>query len=547
MTEEQKIGPETSPFPAKSEESLSVPYSRSSHDDEKELYKLKIILRDEFKFEVSTERSLVLTEVLSRLRKLIKDWVYQTALKRKLSPETASKAGGELYVSGSLRLGVHEVCSDLDALCVVPRFVDRDEDFFGDFLTILAAHPDIENLRGIKYAYVPLIKMKFYNVDIDLLFARLRFESVEDSLKDLKDDSVLKECDDQTVYSINTYRNNDLILSLVPHQDHFMETLKFIKVWAKRRDLYSNKVGYLGGISWAILTAKICQHFPQLTPNRLLEKFFSYFCKWNWRLPVLLCDIKEPSDIQLSIKQWNPKMSEGDLQQVMPIITPAFPCVNSAFNVSKITKKILLEEFQRSARIIKKINARKPKFTWMTLFKRYDFFRKYTHYLRIDALSNNPEDHLKWEGFVASKIRLLIQELETYSQDICNIRPYTKPFVIVDAEYKYCTTFLCGFNFRDPQKLPNYNQEYIVDLRAPILKFCEKIMGLYQRPGKFINMRITHTTIEKLQGDGIRPIYFGSKKSRKQDMCIDHHNKDKIAMSVESIPLVEEFREEPAQ
>ena len=423
MIEEQKIG---NLVPS---ELHSIPRLEYSPEDEKEVCKLQIILRDEFKFVPSEERLLLTNQVLFCLRKLIKDWVHTIAIKRKMDPELAAKAGGELYISGSLRLGVNESTSDIDALCIVPYFVNRDDDFFGDFFNTLQSQSDVKDLRGIKDAYVPLIKMKFRDVDIDLLFARLRLDSITDSLKDLKDDSLLIDCDDQTINSLNTYRNNDLILTLVPNQDIFKTTLKFVKMWAKRRFLYSNKVGYLGGISWAILTAKICQLFPLLPPNRLLERFFSTFYKWHWKLPVLLCDIKSPEGVNLSIKQWNPKMSEGDQQQVMPIITPAFPCVNSAFNVSKTTKKILIEEFHRASKFTKKINAHKPGYNWMHLFKKYEPFSKYVHYLRIDVLSWSPEEHLKWCGFVESKIRLLIQELEMYSQDIYDIRPYPKAFI----------------------------------------------------------------------------------------------------------------------
>ena len=40
--------------------------------------------------------------------------------------------------------------------------------------------------------------------------------------------------------------------------DVFRETLQFVKLWAKNKGIYNNMMGYLGGISWAILVAKIC-------------------------------------------------------------------------------------------------------------------------------------------------------------------------------------------------------------------------------------------------------------------------------------------------
>ena len=39
----------------------------------------------------------------------------------------------------------------------------------------------------------------------------------------------------------------------------YRNTLQFIKLWAKNKGIYSNMMGYPGGISWAIMTCKISQ------------------------------------------------------------------------------------------------------------------------------------------------------------------------------------------------------------------------------------------------------------------------------------------------
>ena len=46
---------------------------------------------------------------------------------------------------------------------------------------------------------------------------------------------------------------------LVPDVKRFRLLLRFVKAWAKGRGLYGNIVGFLGGASWAILVAKVCQ------------------------------------------------------------------------------------------------------------------------------------------------------------------------------------------------------------------------------------------------------------------------------------------------
>ena len=46
------------------------------------------------------------------------------------------------------------------------------------------------------------------------------------------------------------------------------------------KGIYSNSLGYLGGVSWAMLVARVCQLYPNSAPATLLHKFFMVFSKW---------------------------------------------------------------------------------------------------------------------------------------------------------------------------------------------------------------------------------------------------------------------------
>jgi len=96
-------------------------------------------------------------------------------------------------------------------------------------------------------AYVPIIKMKLCGIEMDLLFARLSLTQVPEKMESLNDDNLLKNLDDKTVRSLNGCRVADHILALVPDAERFRDTLRLIKMWAKRRGIYSNVLGFFGG------------------------------------------------------------------------------------------------------------------------------------------------------------------------------------------------------------------------------------------------------------------------------------------------------------
>merc|ERR1719369_71629 len=232
--------------------------------------------------------------VLSMLNELVKRWIRETSISKNMPESLAETVGGKIYTFGSYRLGVHNKGADIDALCVAPRHILR-EDFFSSFQDMLREQEEITEVRAVPDAFAPVIKLCFDGIDIDLTFARLALKEVEDN-QDLADTMLLKNLDPKCVRSLNGCRVTDEILRQVPNVESFRLTLRCIKLWAKKHGIYSNVLGFLGGVSWAMLCARVCQLYPNASPSTLLQKFFLVFLKWQWPQPVLL---KKPEDCGL--------------------------------------------------------------------------------------------------------------------------------------------------------------------------------------------------------------------------------------------------------
>ena len=135
-------------------------------------------------------------------------------------------------------------------------------------------------------------------------------------------------------------RVTDQILRLVPNVNVFRDALRCIKLWASRkiprtcflsplslhvtitgRAIYSNVNGFLGGVAWAMLVARICQLYPNAVAGAIVSRFFIIMYQWYglqlaaldpyltsaraWPQPVLL---KQIEDGPLQVRVWNPRV-----------------------------------------------------------------------------------------------------------------------------------------------------------------------------------------------------------------------------------------------
>ncbi|XP_068612738.1 poly(A) polymerase type 3-like [Brachionichthys hirsutus] len=425
-------------------------------------------------------------DITKKLEKLFKEWLTEMCIEMNVPEIVTDNVGGKVLPFGSSVLGVDSKGADIDAVCVGPSFLERG-DFFTSFFEKLKAQKEVTNARAITKAFVPVIKLKFDGVEIDLVFAKLGRRSVPDKLNFLND-QLLRNMGTECVRSLNGYRTSAEILKLVPNVENFQLALRTIKLWAKRRNIYSNMLGFLGGISWTTLVARICQVYPNATASTLVIKFFKVYSMWEWPYTVRL---QRVDDLGYGHPFWEPRLHRPDSLHLMPIITPVYPQQNSSTNVSLSTFHIIAEEIIRGHEICQEIKQNKAE--WSKLFEEPDFLGKYKHCILLTASSATERQHLAWVSLVESQIRLLVKDLEMHAF-LSRAHVSTKSTTEAAAQGGRSTTWMIGLLF----DLRNF-KSVSVNVKDNIQNFTDNIYSKAKTTGVLEEgMHVSATCISKM-------------------------------------------------
>ncbi|KJZ76069.1 hypothetical protein HIM_04525 [Hirsutella minnesotensis 3608] len=352
-------------------------------------------------------------KVLESLQAICDEFVKRVAREKEPKNDMLLKnARGKVFTYGSFRLGVFGPGSDIDTLIVAPKYVTRDDYFklFPEMLVEMAPKGAITDLTVVTDAFVPIIKFEYSGISIDLIFSRIIQKQLSPNFQDLKDSGLLRGLDEAELRSLNGTRVTDEILTLVPEQSTFKLALRAIKLWAQRRAVYANIMGFPGGVAWAMLVARVCQLYPKAATSVIVNKFFLVMGQWRWPQPVLLKPIENGP---LPVRVWNPKVYKGDSFHLMPVITPAYPSMCATFNITRSSMAIINRELQRGLELTENIMVGKR--PWSDLFTKHTFFTAdYKYYISVTTASKDKEAHKIWSGYVESKVRMLVQKLELH-------------------------------------------------------------------------------------------------------------------------------------
>ena len=124
----------------------------------------------------------------------------------------------------------------------------------------MMGYQNITDVLRIQEAQTPIIKVKVNGISFDLLYASVDLQfinSQNDIEKMISNEQQFHKLTSISQKSFNGYLCNANIQKSVPDYQIYRNFLRIIKLWAKRRCIYSAMFGYLTGISCAVMVAKI--------------------------------------------------------------------------------------------------------------------------------------------------------------------------------------------------------------------------------------------------------------------------------------------------
>lgn len=441
-----------------------------------------------------------------------------------------------LVTFGSSILGVVTNESDLDTILLIPSVVSRERFFenFTKFLRESVTELRIESLMPVPDAHVPVLKMVANGLPVDILPCRVLLRDLEvlyqaaplmDGQFDFSKISV-KQLDTPSLLALNGVRvGRTLVDSIragrIVVEDEFVEDgsvrlskfrtcLRLVKHWAKQRGIYSNSLGFFGGVTWAILLVRVCLSCKEdkalvidaCTEKEILARFFRSLHEQNWGasnpvslkpLPQALAQFilslrpgNSPSDdddktqgSKNSLSMWDPSVSEADRRALMPVLTPVTPFMNSTFNILPTTSRILTDEFRRAFEVSESPHSFSlDKLCESVVSGKARFARYLSLLLTVDeSLPETDQNRLLfvWKSLISSKLRVLLFHLERLPGVVC--RPFPEPIGQgASAEFRIGLALL---------PIPQAPEKRSIDLNDAVAQLHGSLSGaLLTRPDK---------------------------------------------------------------
>ncbi|KAI0558932.1 nuclear poly(A) polymerase 1 [Gracilaria domingensis] len=479
------------------------------------------------------------TFVVSSLDSVAQRWVRNVAhLFHIQLPERVEQLS-RVFSFGSHALGVDGPGSDVDIVVITPIFVSRKQHFFGPqnrancrakgeeysgtcMLDLLYRTGQAEQIVDLRDAYAPVIRFLFHGVNVDMQCAPLAVSYIPFPL-DVLDNSLLKDVDPGTSRSASGVRSDQAMIRGVPNYDTFCSVLRMVKLWAKRRCIYSSLHGYLGGISWAILTARICQTYEGYSEIRLLALFFKTYAAWEWAPFPLWRPVRMTFEKYDGMwRNWDNWMPPSTYyQNPMQIICPVVPFTNTSYNVCRTTHNAIMKEIRRACRIMEEVTRASLSIDagLLRLVEMYPFDHCFPLYLVIEVKAKDPTNYREWQNFVESRIRRLTYELEQ-TCGLEDIRPFPEAVKSVCHQTSEKTSsFFVGLGTSaSVGNIPRPSSVLDPSIKRAISSWeCMMNSWKFKKPGMSLIVRLSTGIRGPLEGSTEQNATGSGRKRKRED------------------------------
>ena len=140
------------------------------------------------------------TRSIQMLQEIVETWYLHVGHEQGVDRHLLENKKAKLLVFGSYRLGVHFQGTDIDAICVFPTFVAKEE-FLDGFKAFLLGKEHVTDVLKIQEAQAPIIKCKVQGISFDLLYASVdlaHINSQNDIEKMIQNESLFRKLNQVT-------------------------------------------------------------------------------------------------------------------------------------------------------------------------------------------------------------------------------------------------------------------------------------------------------------------------------------------------------------
>lgn len=410
--------------------------------------------------------------------------------------EWVTSLGAEfhMFLSGSYKMNVHTKDADIDAVFVTTSQVNRTQVFKG-FVDKLEACELVTDLTPIPNARVPIICITLKGQEFDIMTCHLRLPTLPKRESMLENYMWMNGLDEASILAFNGPRVTEVILSAVPRKRHFLLAVRFMRLWAKQRCIYSNKSGYLGGINIVLMVAYIAIRNPKAVASTLIAKTFSTFAKWDWVSHKQVAFVQEhPCPVWLRV--YDMKVDNKD---AMVMLTPCYPRFNTMHAASEYSCRVMTLEFARGADILA---ANSQSFQELCVPLPLGSMCK--RFLKI-SVTVPTQGGVSWHGYIESQVRYLLQYLSKEELAIAMFRFI--PHWVTSTSDENSSTREAYVTADDDRRIRTYAVKGNIHRAFDYFMETHACAGPKQPKGSVMSIAFVHTAdvpIEKLVG-GLLP------------------------------------------